>query len=235
MISAWRGPTTSPRQGVHYVGVTLWGVCPPTAVTRGNASARCTHTHTHTHMHTHTQHTHAHTHTHTHTHMHTHTHTHTCTHTHMHTHTHTHTHAHTHTHTHTCTHTHTHTHTHLSTLIFLPPSQPGVTGLKCSECLPGFYFLSDTGCLLCNCSGRSSICQQNPVSLPTIPSEQCSCPQPYVGDLCEGCVPGFFLSATTGDCEPCQCNGRALTCTPDNGTCIVSCRHSLLNFTEVQP
>ena len=129
------------------------------------------------------------------------------------------------------THTHTHTH-HLSALILsctcLPPSQPGVAGLKCSDCLPGFYFLSDAGCLPCDCSGRSSICQQDPISPPTIPSEQCSCPQPYMGDSCEGCVSGFFLSAATGDCESCQCNGRALTCTPGNGTCIVSCRHTVV-------
>ena len=101
------------------------------------------------------------------------------------------------------------------------PSQPGVTGLKCSECLPGFYFLSNSGCLPCNCSSRTANCQQDPTS-PSLPSELCTCPLPYTGNSCESCVSGFFLSDATGNCEPCECNGRALSCTPGSGICLVS-------------
>ena len=54
------------------------------------------------------------------------------------------------------------------------------------------------------------------------PRELCSCPPPYTGSSCDECFDGFFLSSLTGDCEECQCNSRAETCTSGSGDCIVS-------------
>lgn len=41
----------------------------------------------------------------------------------------------------------------------------------------------------------------------------------------QGCAAGFYHSNTGGyleECVPCECNGRADTCDPHTGHCIVS-------------
>lgn len=100
--------------------------------------------------------------------------------------------------------------------------QSGVVGVKCSDCDVGFFALSSDGCLPCNCSGRTSECRLKPGSTVSEPQELCQCQFPYTGDSCEMCVDGHYLSSQTGNCEPCQCNGRADTCEDGTGICIVS-------------
>ena len=108
-------------------------------------------------------------------------------------------------------------------------TQLGVTGLKCTDCMQGFYFFNTDGCVACDCSGLTNDCSQN-TSVTSEPSEVCSCPQPYVGDTCDRCDAGFFLSAQSGSCEPCSCNGLADVCLDGDGTCVVRGRSLLLWF-----
>ena len=98
--------------------------------------------------------------------------------------------------------------------------QANVEGLKCSSCVPGSFFLASGGCTLCNCSRRSGSCQQNP-NVTSEPSEVCDCPAPYEGGSCDQCQSGWFMSAETGNCQQCRCNGLADVCLDGNGTCLV--------------
>ena len=97
-----------------------------------------------------------------------------------------------------------------------------MSGLKCSACTDGFYSLSSQGCLPCLCSNRTSQCVLASNLTSSGDQELCNCPFPYVGLSCEGCVPGYYLSDISGQCEQCNCNGRADTCSNGNGECIVS-------------
>ena len=92
----------------------------------------------------------------------------------------------------------------------------------CSDCADGFFALSSTGCLACNCSGQTTDCQLHPSSEVFEPRELCQCPFPYTGDSCEYCEDGYYLSIETGGCETCLCNGRADICEDGTGECIVS-------------
>ena len=94
--------------------------------------------------------------------------------------------------------------------------------MRCSACDDGFFAFSSAGCLPCNCSGRTPNCQLDPTSMTTQPQELCQCPLPYAGDSCELCVDGYYLSSQTGNCERCQCNGRADICEGGTGACTVS-------------
>lgn len=100
--------------------------------------------------------------------------------------------------------------------------QTGVGETRCSDCDDGFFAFSPAGCLMCNCSGRTSECQLDPTSPISVPQEICQCPFPHSGSSCERCVDGYFLSSMTGNCEICQCNGRAYLCQDGTGECIVS-------------
>lgn len=100
--------------------------------------------------------------------------------------------------------------------------QTGVGGMRCSDCDDGFFAFSSAGCLMCNCSGRTSECQLDPASPVSDPQELCLCPFPHSGNSCERCMDGYFLSSLTGNCEICQCNGRADLCQDGTGECIVS-------------
>ena len=100
--------------------------------------------------------------------------------------------------------------------------QTGVGGMRCSDCDDGFFAFSPTGCLMCNCSGRTSNCQLELTTPISDPQELCQCPFPYNGSSCESCVNGYFLSSSSGNCEPCQCNERADLCQDVTGECIVS-------------
>lgn len=110
--------------------------------------------------------------------------------------------------------------------------KPGVTGVRCDQCMPGFTGLSSTGCVACSCNPLGS---SNNTCDPV--SSQCPCLTNIVGATCNTCAAGFFnISAgclacdctaagtvggvtascdqTTGQC-PCKSNVQGRTC----GTC----------------
>lgn len=97
--------------------------------------------------------------------------------------------------------------------------QEGASGLKCSACSVGFYSASSEGCLPCFCSNRTNQCS---LLSNTTKSEVCDCPSPFTGTSCENCLRGYYYSDTSGQCEQCDCNGRAEECTDFSGECIVS-------------
>ena len=73
-----------------------------------------------------------------------------------------------------------------------------------------------------------SICQPKtppPLSLTT---NQCTCPDGYIGQFCESCAPGFRRQTSDESpltkCVPCTCNGHSDTCDVKTGRCI--CKHN---------
>ena len=95
--------------------------------------------------------------------------------------------------------------------------KPGVTGLQCDQCLPGFTDLSASGCSECAChpSGAlDNVCD--------VMTGACSCLSNVTGPACDTCAPGFYnISA---GCVPCDChmpgsvNGD-VTCDAQTGQC----------------
>lgn len=72
--------------------------------------------------------------------------------------------------------------------------KPGVGGLKCDRCLPGFWGLSrivsesQPGCMLCDCSKFGSVredCEQM--------TGRCVCKPNVLGHKCDSCKEGEFL------------------------------------------
>lgn len=100
----------------------------------------------------------------------------------------------------------------------------GVTGLKCDQCLPGFYNLSSSGCDPCQCdsvgvlSSSGGICDQS--------TGQCQCKANVMGLKCDMCAMGFFIrnSSSFDSCVACGCNTNGTvaaspTCSSD-GLCM---------------
>lgn len=72
---------------------------------------------------------------------------------------------------------------------------------------------------------------------PALGVERCACPRPYADASCQRPAAGFWLppaDASTANvagtivinidtvAQPCDCNGRATTCHPDTGHCLVN-------------
>ncbi|GAA56722.1 laminin gamma 1, partial [Clonorchis sinensis] len=82
------------------------------------------------------------------------------------------------------------------------PCKPGVGGLRCDKCYPGFYgFRTGEGCKPCDCDSIGAIgeaCDDHTGS--------CSC-RPYVtGRQCDQCLPGYFNLTSTHGCMACNCH-----------------------------
>ncbi|TGZ71892.1 hypothetical protein CRM22_002398 [Opisthorchis felineus] len=82
------------------------------------------------------------------------------------------------------------------------PCKPGVGGLRCDKCYPGFYgFRTGEGCKPCDCNSIGAIgeaCDDHTGS--------CSC-RPYVtGRQCDQCLPGYFNLTSTHGCMACNCH-----------------------------
>ena len=85
--------------------------------------------------------------------------------------------------------------------------KPGVGGHKCTECLPGHYNFSQSGCIACGCSSLSSVDSQ------CDSSGQCECKEGATGKACDQCKPNTFdnLNIDSG-CQSCFCNGFSSSC-----------------------
>lgn len=86
-------------------------------------------------------------------------------------------------------------------------------GLKCDACLPGFYNISTEGCLQCECDpfgSLSEICDSV--------SGQCVCTGNSIGQNCDECPDGSFLTngIARERCVRCVCSGRTNMCTVDD-------------------
>ena len=73
------------------------------------------------------------------------------------------------------------------------PCNEGYSGLKCSNCLSGYYSTFSSGCLPCECNtsgtiGGSADCDDIPGF--------CSCDFGYSGDKCDTCSSGYRSSGT---------------------------------------
>ena len=102
--------------------------------------------------------------------------------------------------------------------------EAGVSGLKCDQCLPGFYNLSSSGCDPCQCnsvgmlSSSGGKCDQL--------TGQCQCKANVVGLKCDMCETGFFIRDPSNfdGCVACGCNTNGTvaaspTCSSD-GLCM---------------
>lgn len=60
-----------------------------------------------------------------------------------------------------------------------------------------------------------------PVAYP-FPTEDCQCPEAYIGLSCEDCSPGFTRSSglPTDACVRCDCNNQSSDCDPLTGVCL---------------
>ncbi|OCT85097.1 laminin subunit gamma-2 [Xenopus laevis] len=87
--------------------------------------------------------------------------------------------------------------------------KPGVMGIKCDQCQPGFHSLSDTGCRRdgCQCepAGSSGSCDAG---------GRCVCKPNVIGERCDRCKAGYFhLDASRPEgCLQCFCHGHSTTC-----------------------
>ena len=95
---------------------------------------------------------------------------------------------------------------------------PGVTGLRCDQCLPGFTGISSGVCVRCSCDPSGS---HNNSCDPD--SAQCPCRPNFVGTTCDTCDAGFYRVA--GSCQACNCfaagtvAGSTTDCSSTSGQC----------------
>ncbi|TRY59547.1 hypothetical protein DNTS_012239 [Danionella cerebrum] len=85
---------------------------------------------------------------------------------------------------------------------------PGVSGVKCDICKPGFHSLVPGGCRTCECDGKGS------VGVCSAEDGRCYCKSHVEGYSCNRCVPGSFnlqLENPEG-CQNCFCFGHSTAC-----------------------
>ncbi|CAH8589766.1 unnamed protein product [Dicrocoelium dendriticum] len=82
------------------------------------------------------------------------------------------------------------------------PCKPGVGGLRCERCYPGFYgFHSGQGCKPCDCDSIGAVgedCDDQ--------TGRCRCRPNVTGRQCNLCLPGFFNLTSIHGCEACECH-----------------------------
>ncbi len=92
----------------------------------------------------------------------------------------------------------------------------GATTQTCSECLPGFFNLTSSGCIPCECSEYALSRQCNIYG-------QCVCPDGTEGLKCDACVTNFYNISSQG-CMECQCDpigsNTSAQCDIVSGQCV---------------
>ena len=96
--------------------------------------------------------------------------------------------------------------------------KPGVGGIRCDECMDGYFGFSDEGCQPCVCDpsgSNSTVCDKD--------TGACTCKPNIEGHVCDSCSGGYYnLSA---GCVECGCNtdgtvDRNSSCYQDSGQCV---------------
>ncbi|NXG78682.1 LAMC2 protein, partial [Baryphthengus martii] len=103
--------------------------------------------------------------------------------------------------------------------------KPGVMGMKCDRCQPGFESLAEAGCRR---SGQSLQCECDPAgSTGGCLSGRCVCKESTTGERCERCKRNFYNldSRNPAGCSPCFCYGHS-------ATCVSADNHSIYNITS---
>ena len=97
--------------------------------------------------------------------------------------------------------------------------RPGVTGLRCDQCLPGFAGMTSSGCVPCSCDlsgSHNNTC--DPIS------GQCPCRPNVGGTTCNLCEAGFY--DVSAGCVPCDClaagtvGSSTTACNRTSGQCV---------------
>lgn len=101
--------------------------------------------------------------------------------------------------------------------------KPGIGGVRCDECLDGYFDFSEDGCKPCTChlnGSVSNVCDKA--------SGVCTCAPNVEADLCDTCFSGFYnISAGCIECG-CYTNGTingTISCDEDSGQC--SCKDNV--------
>ncbi|XP_032822334.2 laminin subunit beta-2-like isoform X1 [Petromyzon marinus] len=118
--------------------------------------------------------------------------------------------------------------------------KPGVGGVRCDQCLPGFAGTPSRdnpyGCQPCRCNVMGTVMNMGACDPAT---GACICKRYVGGRNCERCLAGYWgLSESAGGCQPCDCDfGGSVdeTCSAEDGQC--QCRPHMLGrrCEEVQP
>ena len=118
--------------------------------------------------------------------------------------------------------------------------KPGVGGVTCDQCMPGFFGFSDVGCQPCNCFSEGSTSNEcNAVT------GACSCLPSHSGLTCDECASGRYN--LTDSCPLCACDtagtiaGQENQCNQSSGQCNCktnvggrTCNACLTNFTNIE-
>ncbi len=101
--------------------------------------------------------------------------------------------------------------------------KPGVGGVSCDSCMPGFFGFSESGCVECECMEEGAV---NNICDPV--SGACSCASNVMGNSCEACVDGFYN--ITAGCISCDCNTDGSvngTSVCDKNTGLCPCKNNV--------
>ncbi|OTF73986.1 hypothetical protein BLA29_012996, partial [Euroglyphus maynei] len=94
--------------------------------------------------------------------------------------------------------------------------KPGVGGLHCDQCLPGYYGFGPNGCAACEpCTAPGHICDSK--------TGKCVCPPNTAGPTCNDCAPGTWGFDVLAGCQTCDCNLQGSVsneCNHKTGECV---------------
>ncbi|KAG1688578.1 Laminin subunit alpha-2 [Nymphon striatum] len=119
--------------------------------------------------------------------------------------------------------------------------KPGVGGIKCDQCLPGYFGWSFRGCRKCDrCDQPGRLCHPK--------TGECVCPPNTRGDRCQYCVPRTYGYDRLRGCKPCDCHLQGSVgegCDAQTGKCKClagvegekcdQCQYGYYNFPRCRP
>ena len=93
--------------------------------------------------------------------------------------------------------------------------KPGVGGVRCDQCLPGYHSLTDMGCTSCDCNPGGS----TNTTACNVDTGECECRQSVEGVKCDTCPNGTLGPVVGGavPCIECYCSGYSGMCESQSG------------------